>query len=83
MSEQVTSTIREFIIQNAFGGKENPELKNDTALISSRIIDSIVALKMVTHLENTFGIEFEAHEVTQENLDTIDRIASFVSAKMK
>lgn len=83
MSEQVQSTIREFIIQNAFGGKENPELKNDTALISSRIIDSIIALKMVTHLENTFGIEFEAHEVTQENLDTIDRIASFVTAKMK
>lgn len=81
--EAISQTIRNFITDNAFGGKENPELKNDTSLISSRIIDSIVALKLVTHLENTYSIEFEAHEVTQENLDSIDKITSFVMAKLK
>lgn len=80
--ESISETIRNFLVANAFGGKENPDLQNNTSLISSRIIDSIIALKMVTYLENTYKIEFEAHEVTQENLDSIDRITAFVMAKL-
>lgn len=79
--QEIVQNVREFITENIFGGNDNPDLKNDTSLISSRIMDSIVALKLVTHLESTFGIEFEAHEVSQENLDTIDRISEFVAAK--
>lgn len=79
--QEIALNVRQFITDNIFGGNDNPDLKNDTSLISSRIMDSIVALKLVTHLESAFGIEFEAHEVSQENLDTIDRIAEFVASK--
>lgn len=58
-------------------------IADDAALISSRLIDSIIALKLVNHLEEKFNIEFEAHEVVQENLETINIIASFVQSKMK
>ena len=76
-------SIRTFIIENIYGGKETPELQNDTPLISSRLMDSIVALKLVSYLESAFGIEFEAHEVVQENLETINIIACFVQQKLK
>ena len=81
--EEISQTIRKFIMDNIFGGKDNPDLKNETSLIASRMMDSIVALKLVTHLETTYNIEFEAHEVTQENLDSINKIASFVQGKLK
>lgn len=58
-------------------------LNDDSALISTRMIDSITALKLVNHLEESFKIEFEAHEVVQENLETINTIAAFVQSKMK
>jgi acyl carrier protein len=58
-------------------------LKDDTSLIKTRIMDSIVAMKLVSHLEEQFGIEFEAHEVDQDNLDSIATIVAFVQKKMK
>lgn len=81
--EDISQTVRQFILENVFGGNENSDLKSDTSLISSRLMDSIVALKLVTFLENKYGIEFEAHEVSQDNLDSIDRISDFVLSKMK
>lgn len=82
-NDNVTAAVRAFITENVFGGKENAELKNDTSLISTRLMDSIVALKLVSHLEATFNIEFEAHEVNQENLETIDRITAIVQSKIR
>jgi len=80
---EITQQVRKFIIDNIFGGSDNADLKDDTSLIATRVMDSIVALKLVTHLETTFGIEFEAHDVSQENLDSINRISEFVLSKMK
>jgi acyl carrier protein len=81
MSNEIKSEIRRFIVENIYGGNDNGELKDDTKLISSRLMDSIVALKLVSHLEEKFSVEFEAHEVDQDNLDTIDLIACFVQKK--
>lgn len=81
--EEITKTVRSFITDNVFGGQENADLKNDTSLLSTRMMDSIIALKLVSYLEATFGIEFEAHEVNQENLESIDRIVAVVHSKQK
>lgn len=81
MSSEIKSEVRNFLSSNLSGGIS--VIQDDTKLISSRLIDSIVALRLVSHLESKFNIEFAAHEVTQENLETIDRIAQFVSSKMK
>ena len=67
-------------IQEEFGS-ESEQIKTDTPLLSSGIIDSISALELVEFLESTFAFEFQAHEVDQENLDTVDRIETFVLSK--
>jgi acyl carrier protein len=82
-NNEIRNVIRTFLIDNIYAGKDTGELKDDTALISTRAMDSIVALKLVSHLEEKFGIEFEAHEVEQDNLDSIATIAAFVEKKMK
>ncbi|MBI3509111.1 MAG: acyl carrier protein [Bacteroidetes bacterium] len=80
---EIRNVIRTFITENVFQGNDKGELKDDTKLISSRLMDSIVALKLVSHLEEHFKIEFEAHEVDQDNLDTISQMTKFVQSKMK
>jgi acyl carrier protein len=82
-AENINTTVRKFIIDNIFAGVDDGQLKGDTSLIKTRTMDSIVALKLVSHLEEKFGIEFEAHEVDQDNLDSIDTIVAFVQKKMK
>jgi acyl carrier protein len=82
-NEEIKNTVRTFLIDNIYAGQDSGELKNDTPLISTRVMDSIVALKLVSYLEEKFGIEFEAHEVEQDNLDSINTIAAFVQTKVK
>ncbi len=81
--DEIRSTVRAFLIDNIFGGKDDGKLQDDTALISSRIMDSIIALKLVSHLEDKFHVELEAHEVDQDNLDTINKMVEFISSKGK
>lgn len=80
-----TQTIRDQVkayILNQFLPGENPEeLTDDLPLISGRILDSLATLRIVAHLEETYGFEFAAHEVGVQNLDTIERIATFVTEK--
>lgn len=82
-AQNINKVVRQFLIENIFAGVDDSQLKDDTSLIKTRTMDSIVALKLVSHLEEKFGIEFEAHEVDQDNLDTIATIVAFVQKKMK
>lgn len=79
MSE-IKDQVREYIVKEYLSG-DDQELNDDTQLLTSGIIDSISALQLVEFLEKTFGFEFEAHEVDQENIDTIDLIEAFVKSK--
>ncbi len=82
-TQNINNEVRKFIIDNIYGGVDDGHVKDDTSLIKTRTMDSIVALKLVSHLEEKFNIEFEAHEVDQDNLDTITTIVAFVQKKMK
>lgn len=76
----IQETVRQYITQEL---KPNLgyELADDTTLISGGVIDSITTLQLVDFIEGEFGIEFEAHEVDRDNLDTLGRIAAFVESK--
>lgn len=80
-ANDIKSEIKAFLTANLAIPADT--LKDDTKLISTRVVDSIIALRMVSHLEDKFKIEFEAHEVNQDNLESIDKIAQFVQSKMK
>jgi len=78
---QISEEIRSYIADNFFQGK-NDELESDTPLLSSGIIDSISALQLVEFLEDKYGFEFEAHEVDQDNLNSVEIITKFVTSKI-
>jgi acyl carrier protein len=81
--QEIRDSIRNFLKENLAEAFTSGSINDQSPLISSRLVDSIVALKLVTFLEESFSIEFEAHEVDQENLDSIEIIARFVQSKMK
>jgi acyl carrier protein len=83
MNMNIEQTISTFLKENVAALNDSANFNDTTPLISSRLIDSIIALKLVSYLEETFNIEFEAHEVNQDNLDTVALIAAFVRSKLK
>jgi acyl carrier protein len=78
----IQGTVKDYILRELLPGEAPSELTDSTPLITGGILDSLVTLKLVVFLEETYGMTFEAHEVTVENLDTIDVITSFVASKL-
>jgi acyl carrier protein len=70
--------IRSFIVEN-FYVPENASLSDETPLIESGIVDSTGVLEVVAFLEETFSIAIPDHDMLPANLDTIGRMASYVT----
>jgi len=73
--------LRQYILADFLPGEKASNLKDDTPLRSSGILDSVATLKLVTFVEEHYGIEVEAHEASVENFDTIASIVDFVHSK--
>jgi len=80
--EEIQSVVKDFIMREFLPDEDPNELQSDTPLISDGIIDSIAALKLVGFIEETYGIELEAHEVDVDHLDSIALIAALVQSKL-
>lgn len=73
--------IKNYLVNDLKLPIDAAELKNDTPLLSSRLVDSISALLLVEFIEKTFKIQFKPHEVSEEYLNTIDKIVTFIRSK--
>ena len=82
MSDAIQQQVKDFIMAEFLPGESPDELTASTPLISGGILDSIATLKLVVHLENTYGVNFAPHEVDRENLDTLDLIGRLLRSKL-
>jgi len=71
MTDTVDHKIRDYLLDEFLAGEDPAQLKDDTPLISSGVLDSISTLKLVAFLEQQFSISIAAHEANAEYLDTI------------
>ncbi len=74
-------TLRTYILENFLPGEDAKNLKDDTELKESGILDSLSTLKLVTFLEERFKVEFEADDLEAGNLATIESIERLVQSK--
>jgi acyl carrier protein len=75
--------VKSYITEKLFRNGIPADFTNDTKLVSTRLLDSIVVLGLISHLEEKLDIELEAHEVSVDNLDTINIMADFLLQKLK
>jgi acyl carrier protein len=78
----IQDKVKEFILKEFLPGEDPAALTADTALMTTGILDSLATLKLVTYLEETFGIHVEAHEADAENLNTLADIVRLVTSKL-
>ena len=81
MDESIKATIKEYILREFLPGEDPEALTDSTPLVTGGILDSLATIKLVSFLEEKYGISLEAHEVDAEHLDTIDLVAQLVDAK--
>ena len=80
--EEIKKAVKGFILSEFLPGESPNALTDSTPLITGGILDSIATLKLVGFLENTYGFEFQPHEVDAEHFTTISHIAEFVQSKL-
>jgi acyl carrier protein len=79
--EDIKSTVKTFILSEYLPGEDPAALTDTTPLMTTGILDSIAVLKVVTFLENQFGVIIQPHEAVVENLNTLSDISRLVISK--
>jgi acyl carrier protein len=60
-----------------------PDLTASTPLFSDDTLDSLALLDLITHLQDTVGLEVLPEDVTIENFDTAERVEAFVESRLR
>lgn len=79
----IKSQVRNFILDNFMMGRDSNDLKDSGSLLAMNIIDSTGVLELVGFLEETFGITIDDDELVPDNLDSLDKIESFIKRKIQ
>ncbi len=80
--DEIKKLIRSYVAEHVFSGKLPVDFNDDTLLVSSRIINSIIVMHLINHFEEALKIELEAHEVNIDNLDSVNIMADFFAGKL-
>ena len=83
MNDDVKTVIREFVVSTYLPGESTDNLRDDTTLISSGILDSLAVLGFVSFLEGRFSIELDVYDTSIERFDRISDIAATVCVKQE
>lgn len=80
---QIEESVKSYLLDEFLPGEDPSSLEGSTPLITGGILDSISTLKLVAFLEKHFGVEFQAHEIGVNHLNTLADIAAAVRAKLE
>jgi acyl carrier protein len=79
---ELKTSIKNYLLTEFLPGEDPDALEDDTPLISGGILDSIATVKLVAFLEEKYGVEFGAHEIGLDYLNSLTDIIATVQAKM-
>ena len=77
----IIDNIRTYILENFFFSSDKAALEDEQSFLDSGVVDSTGILEIVGFIETEFCIKVEDEEMTPENLDSVSRLARFVSQK--
>lgn len=80
-ADSLHQTIRSFILESFAPGERPENLPDDLDLIKSGILDSLALVETASFLEDLAGSEIGSHELTPDNVGSIQGMASFVARK--
>jgi acyl carrier protein len=81
MMDDVKEQLRTYILSEFLPGEAESNLKDDTLIRSTGIVDSMGMLSLIMFVEERFGVEVDAQEAGLENFDKIESIASLIDRK--
>ena len=78
---EIKEKIRGFIVENFLFGSDDMSLGDDDSFLESGIIDSTGILEVVGFIEDEFDIEVLDEELVPDNLDSLNKLVSYIGRK--
>jgi len=79
----IKDQIRDFIMENLASIKGITSFRDDESLMENGIIDSLGIFRLVSFLEENFGVGIGDEEINSQNLQSVDSIEQLVIRKAK
>ena len=79
--DDVKEVIRQFILTTYLPGESPTNLRDDTPLLTSGILDSLAALGLASFVQERFGVELDVYETSVERFNRIQDIAASVERR--
>ena len=70
--------IRTYILENYLFSNDPTALADDDSFMELGIIDSTGMLELIAYLEETFGIKVKDSDMLPANLDSLNRLESYI-----
>lgn len=73
--------LRHFVQDTFLYMRPEFDLRDDTSLLQSGVLDSMGVMEVLGFLEESFGVVPADQEITEANLGTLNAIADFIHLK--
>lgn len=77
----IKDQVRQFIREELASAKGITTFTDDESLMENGIVDSLGVFRLVTFLEETFGVRIGDEEISADNLQSVDKIEQLVISK--
>jgi acyl carrier protein len=81
MTDSLREQIRTFVLENYLFTSDPKALGLDDSLLGRGIVDSTGMLEIIFFIEEQLGVKVKDEEMIPDNLDSVTKIANFVSGK--
>ncbi len=79
----IRQKVTRFIEDNFMSSKKLTRLSDDDSFLEKGVIDSAGVLELVGYIEKEFKVAFLDTELVPDNLDSLAKIANFVTTKQQ
>lgn len=79
----VEEILERFIIDEVMLGDRNTKLDPGRSLLSSGILDSLALLRLITFVEEKFGLTIGDIDVVPDNFETLNHIVAYLKRKQQ
>jgi acyl carrier protein len=79
--KDVKERIRQFILSTYLPGESPDNLRDDTPLLTSGVLDSLAGLGLVSWIQQEFDVQLDTYETSVERFNRIQDIAETVARK--
>ncbi|MBK8900845.1 MAG: acyl carrier protein [Anaerolineaceae bacterium] len=79
----IETKIERFLVEEILLGDRQTKIDPDQMLIEAGILDSLTLLRLITFVEDQFGVMVDDGEVVPDNFQSIRMTSAFIEKKMQ